>query len=202
MMMSNRYDALDETALQILMDYSEGEFPLDLGYLCEKLRIKLIPYSKLEAKTMDELNEIACNGELSDGFSVILKGCDNDGYVAYTYYNDSEKEITSKERINFTIAHEIKHVIFGETDPSIVEENEANHFARILLAPTCILIVGKYTTIEEVQKKFGLTKTAALNALETKENRIARYGNSLFEHEREFIEWYLENIKMTPSDNE
>ena len=41
------YDELDEMALSILMDYSDGYFPVDLNVLCEKLRIKLIKYSKL-----------------------------------------------------------------------------------------------------------------------------------------------------------
>ncbi len=52
--MANRYDELDRTALQILMDYSDGEFPIDLRKLCEKLRIKLIPYSALKRSKLSE----------------------------------------------------------------------------------------------------------------------------------------------------
>ena len=86
--MANRYDELDIKVLQILMDYSNAHFPLDLFYLCEKLRIKLIPYSSLPEGKLDEINAIATNGELKDGCSILLGHPDTDGYIAYTYYND------------------------------------------------------------------------------------------------------------------
>ena len=89
--MGNRYDELDIKALQILMDYSNAHFPLDLYYLCEKLRIKLIPYSSLPEGKLEEINAIATNGELKDGCSIILGHPDENGYLAYTYYNDNIK---------------------------------------------------------------------------------------------------------------
>ena len=107
--MGNRYDELDIKALQILMDYSNAHFPLDLHYLCEKLRIKLIPYSSLPKGKLEEINAIATNGELKDGCSIILGHPDENGYLAYTYYNDNIKDVMIQERIWFTISHEIKH---------------------------------------------------------------------------------------------
>ncbi len=193
--MANRYDELDRTALQILMDYSDGEFPIDLRKLCEKLRIKLIPYSALKRSKLSEIKSITKNGELGDGFTVILPKPDSNGYIAYTYYNDDKKAIISDKRANFTIAHEIKHVIFRETDPTDAEEKEADHFARYLLAPTPLLIIGKYEKTSDIQIKFGLTKSAASNALDAKNNRVKAHGNSLFKYESDFIDWFLENAK-------
>ncbi len=193
--MANRYDELDKMALQILADYSNGEFPIDLKKLCERLRIKLTPYSALKKSTLAKMNSITKNDELKDGFSIILKEPDSEGYIAYTYYNDDENTIYAYERENFTIAHEIKHVVYDETNPTDAEEAEANHFARFLLAPTPLLIIGKYETITDIQNKFGLTKSAASNALEAKNHRVQRYGNSLFDYESEFIDWLLENMK-------
>ena len=193
--MINRYNELDKAALQILMDYSDGEFPIDLVRLCEKLRIRLTPYSELEASKLSEIKSIASSEELKDGFSIILREPDSAGYVAYTYYNDDKMEMNFSERPNFTIAHEIKHVILREMDPSDDEEKEANHFARYLLAPTPLLIVGKFETISEIQQKFGLTNSAAWNALEAKDHRVEKYGNSLFEYESDFVDWFLKNVK-------
>ncbi len=195
MIMANRYDELDKAALQILMDYSGGEFPIDLGRLCGKLRIRLTPYSALGGPKLSEIKSIASKGELGDGFSIILEKPDPKGYIAYAYYNDDKKEVGSNERTNFTIAHEIKHVIFLETDPTAAEECEAEHFARYLLAPTPLLIVGKYEAVADVQGKFGLTKSAASNALDAKDHRVKAHGDSLFEYESDFIDWFLENVK-------
>lgn len=193
--MTNRYDELDIMALQILMDYSEGKFPIDLPRLCEKLRIKLTPYSALEESKLSEIKSIASNGELGDGFSIILAKPDPQGYIAYTYYNDNGKEIISDKRPSFTIAHEIKHVILRETDPTDEEEAEADHFARYLLAPTPLLIVGKYNAGRDIAKRFGLTNSAACNAARSRNNRVKAHGDSLFEYEADFIDWFLENVK-------
>lgn len=195
MSMTNRYDELDKAALQILMDYSGGEFPLDLERLCEMLRIRLTPYSALEASKLAEIKSIAPNEELKDGFSIVLKKPDSEGYQAYTYYNDDKKEMNFSERPSFTIAHEIKHVILRERDPNDNEEREANHFARYLLAPMPLLIVGKYENPYEIQERFGLTFTASCNALEAMNHRVKAHGYSLFEYESDSIDWFLENAK-------
>lgn len=193
--MGNRYDELDIKALQILMDYSNAHFPLDLYYLCEKLRIKLIPYSSLPKGKLEEINAIATNGELKDGCSIILGHPDENGYLAYTYYNDNIKDVMIEERIWFTIAHEIKHVAYKEIDPTDVEETEANHFARMLLAPTCVLIAGRYDNQKDIINKFKLTDSASKNALNAKNNRVNKYGEAMFDYEVDFIEWFLNNIK-------
>ena len=195
MIMTNRYDELDKAALQILMDYSNGEFPLDLGRLCEKLRIKLTPYSALGTSKLSEIRSIASKGELGDGFSIILPKPDSQGYIAYTYYNDNGKEIVSDKRVSFTIAHEIKHVIYKERNPDATQEDEANHFARYLLAPTPLLIVGKYGDPNDIQERFGLTFTASCCASRAMNNRVKSHGYSLFEYENDFIDWFLENVK-------
>ena len=193
--MGNRYDELDIKALQILMDYSNAHFPLDLHYLCEKLRIKLIPYSSLPKGKLEEINAIATNGELKDGCSILLGHPDPDGYIAYTYYNDNIKDVMIQERIWFTISHEIKHVVYNETNPTDEEETEASHFARMLLAPTCVLIVGKYDNQDDIINKFKLPKSASNNALKAKNNRVEKHGESMFDYEVDFIEWFLNNIK-------
>lgn len=200
--MGNSYDELEKAALWILMDYSNGEFPLDLRKICEKLRAKLTPYSALEASKLSEIRSIAPKDALNDGFSIIPPKPDRKGYLAYIYYNDDKKVIKSIERLNFTIAHEIKHVIFREKNSADDEESEADHFARYLLAPTPLLVIGKYEEICDVQKRFGLTFTAASNALAAKNHRVKAYGNSLFEYERGFVDWFLENAKNEPRSQE
>ena len=195
MIMINRYDELDKTVLQILMDYSGGEFPLDLRKLCGRLRASLKPYSALEASKLSKIRSIAPKDALNDGFSIIPPKPDCKGRLAYIYYNDDNKAIKSIERLSFTIAHEIKHVVFHETDPTGEEESEADHFARYLLAPMPLLIVGKHENPYEIQERFGLTFTASCNALGAMSHRVKAHGYSLFEYESDFVDWFLENAK-------
>lgn len=49
----------------------------------------------------------------------------------------------SIERQRCTIAHEIKHVVYREDNPTEKEETLANHFARVLLAPSCLVMFFK-----------------------------------------------------------
>ncbi len=65
----------------------------------------------------------------------------------------------------------------------------------MLLAPTCVLIVGKYDNQDDIINKFKLTKSASNNALKAKNNRVEKHGESMFDYEIEFIEWFLINIK-------
>lgn len=89
--MGNKYDDLDKNALDILMDYSEGIFPLDLEHICEKLRIKLIPYSNVSKEKLEEVHAFASNGELKDGCTILLNHPDEDGWpiIEIAYHPES-----------------------------------------------------------------------------------------------------------------
>lgn len=199
--MSNAYQNLDICALQVLMDYTSGCFPIDLIKLCESLKIKLIKYSQLPKEKLYLINNIARFNELKDGFSIILNKLDSDGYIAYTYYNDNYRYDYEIKRSYFTIAHEIKHILYNETNPSLKEETEADHFARVLMCPPCILIAKKYATPQDIAKDFGLTKSASINAFNSINNRIKVYGDKLFKYELNFLNWYKKscgNKNKTP----
>ena len=92
---------------------------------------------------------------------------ENNKIEYHTFYDDT----ASKGRIRFSIAHEIKHVIFGEQNPTEEDERMANHFARFLLAPPCL--VKKYLEygMDYVASRFGLSLEAAWNAYDAADNR-------------------------------
>lgn len=181
------YQEVDEVALRLRMDYCHFEKRLDVFKLAKQLNMILIKYSSL---TKEQLSAILSKEELKDGFTVIKK-C-NGEYKFYTFYNDS----IGAARIRLTIAHEIKHVIFLETNPTEKEEALANHFARYILAPTCLVMryVEKYSPIELIND-FDISFEAACNAYNHAERRLRYNKQELDDFEKEFIAEYVESVK-------
>lgn len=102
-------------------NFEEIRFPIDIKNLAKSLNIKI---------------------EYSD-----LKG--EDGYI-FKYKNSYMICIddTDNFRNNFTLAHEVGHVVLGHLDthehlPYYVKERQANHFAGALLMPFHFMVAYK-----------------------------------------------------------
>lgn len=72
-------------------------------------------------------------------------------------FNDAPEMVT--ERKIFTLAHELAHILLGES------EEEANYFAACILCPMPVLSKLNPQTPLSVQKLFGLSREAAEIAL-------------------------------------
>lgn len=126
-------------------------YPVDLRDICDKNNWKLIPYTSFDWK----LYSIS-----SDGFSFV-----NNGEV-YIFYNESRMT----ERINFTIAHEIGHIVLGHlftndvlSHNKLVKNNvleiEANVFARNLLSPAPLIVnLKQLPSSKKFAKKFNVSE--------------------------------------------
>ena len=176
------YEEVDRMALRIRCDYGHFDKFLDVFLLAEQLNIELIKYSSLTEK---QLEVISSHQELKDGFTVFIY-CDGE-YKFKTYYNDK----MNIERIRLTIAHEIKHVIYLEKEPTKKDEDLANHFARYLLAPTCAVVpYVDHFNITAVADDFGLSIEAASNAYNAAETKIKANKTPLKKYEQEFMNEY------------
>lgn len=76
-----------------------------------------------------------------------------------------DERIKSRERINWTIAHELGHIILGHTDSSEANESQADMFAASLLIPEAVVRFldcqnGAPITPEEMTKYFPASLTA------------------------------------------
>lgn len=173
------YQIVDEMALRLRIDYSHFEKRLDVFKLAKQLNMILIKYSSLNE---EQLKVIKSNEELKDGFTIFKK--ENGEYKFYTFYNDS----IGDARTRLTIAHEIKHVVFLEENPTEKEEDLANHFARYILAPSCLIMpyIGYFSPMKLVYD-FDISYEAAYNAYSSTENRITCNKNKLSLFEEEFI---------------
>lgn len=145
-----RYDFV----YHVLGDFVDDtiNYPLDLIALCKMNNWNLIPYSSFDTKPLS-VSE--------DGFSIV-----RDGSI-YIFYNYMQ----IRERINFTIAHEIGHIVLGRhltndvlSHNGIIDndamEKEANVFARNLLAPAPMLYDLKTLPSTDVgASSFGVSRT-------------------------------------------
>lgn len=181
------YEKTDEVALRLRMDYSHFEKRLDIFQLATQLNVILIKYSSLSNNQLSKINSL----KLNDGFTITRNGKSNN--KIYTFYNDK----IDNTRIRLTIAHEIKHVVFQEKSVNEKEEDLANHFARYILAPTCLVMpYVKNSTPYEITQDFNISYEAACNAFKTAENRIAFNKGVLSDFEKEFVYKFNEKLKQ------
>ena len=92
-----------------------------------------------------------------EGFTV------KSGSLSLIFYDD---RIQSRERINWTLAHELGHVCLRHTSDGKREESEANRFAAAFLMPEDVLrfldcSLGRELTPTEMTHYFPVSLTAA-----------------------------------------
>ena len=194
--MASNYDykIVDDRAMQLRIDYNHLEKRLDVFSLAKQLNINLIKYSSLTSSQREKISEIYEKqiNEQIDGLSIIKQN-KNGEYEFYTIYNDK----APATRIRFTIAHEIKHIVFLEKDPTELEEDMANHFARYILAPPCLLmcyVLAQKHPID-VAFDFDISYEAAGYAFESAQNRIMYGKDKLSSSEEDFMKLFLNNKK-------
>lgn len=176
------YRKADEKALQIRIDYGLFEKNIDIYDLCRKLSYVLVKYSSL---TEAQLALIGDAYGLDDGLTVKKRG------VNYIFYNDSQIET----RIRFTMVHEIGHSTDTIHSKEEYMEKIADHFARSILIPQCVLIYENYDDVYKVADDFNVSVSAAENAL----NAATRWWNhpnfKYTEKELEYLKLYEGNFK-------
>ena len=183
---SEDYEIVDKMALRLRMDYNHFEKNLDIFKLAKQLNIVLIKYSSLNEDQLDTIKRL----ELNDGFTITRKAESKNEIC--TFYND----LIGNARIRLTIAHEIKHIVFLEKQADEKEEDLANHFARYILAPTCLIMpYVKDSSPYEITQDFDISYEAACNAFSAAENRLASSKAELSDFEKEFVDEFNKRQK-------
>ncbi len=146
------YHKVDDKALQIRIDYNMFEKNIDVFLLCKKMGIVLVKYSSLNKVQYTLLRDTY--GQ-NDGLTIKINN------RQYIFYNDDMIE----SRTRFTIGHEIDHITDNIHPNEKYEEKVADHFARSLLIPECVLIYEGYDDPYKVADDFNVSLEAATNAL-------------------------------------
>ena len=99
----------------------------------------------------------------TDGFHMKADNLVFGGEDCIIYYNDAN----CKERIRFTILHEIGHIILDHSEESDLSESEANFFAKYALAPPPLVGMARCEDYLDISKKFYISKEAAFYAMKS-----------------------------------
>ena len=151
-----QYERAKQTVADIIYDY-DLKYPINIFDLAEEMGFAVVPYS-----FYGDNREMLVNYS-KDGFNQFLKSeCTH-----FIYYNDAEEYDT---RINFTIAHEIGHIVLNCNDNSDESNSLADFFAAYLLAPAVLIIDKNLSSSEEIRKYFGVGYKVSKNSL----NRVVK----------------------------
>lgn len=128
-MIYGRYKKVRDAVWQLFVDFNIGTMPINVVEIASAAGIKVLKNSDVN---------VLHDGEA--GASI------TDGTLWYIVYDDTN----SKQRIRFTIAHELAHIFLGhelisgyhartinKSKPEV--ETEADVFASRLLAPACVI---------------------------------------------------------------
>ena len=134
-------------------------FPIDCFLIAKRLYYVLRPYSSLSQDEFTKAHQFD-----QDGFSQVELNPDT-GLLQYViYYNDRK----NPGRVRWTIFHEIGHIYLGHHDnrdesKRIIEEAEADFFAKYAIAPPPLIDLAGCHDMFDVQDKFDTSLEASSN---------------------------------------
>lgn len=167
-----RYDYCIHKSIEFILNENINKFPFDCDEIINKRKWARLKYESLANERNVSIDDIIEAFGSADGFSI---------YTGRNYtiaYNNTHP---SKQRIYFTKLHEIGHIFlehfiqFKETQINRsnlsdanykILENEANCFARNVIAPAIIVKHLKLDTPTKISNYFGITYTAAKTRLD------------------------------------
>ena len=138
-------------------------WPIDCFEIARILHYVLRPYSSLSPEGM-----IEAYAKDPDGFSQVEENPETGLYQYVIYYDDLSG---NEGRIRWTIFHEIGHIYLGHHDNPddsnmIIEEAEAELFAKNAIAPLPIIRHLKIQHAEEIQDTFCTSYEASFFIME------------------------------------
>lgn len=149
-----------------LTDEEYEDIKGEVCYIFEKYKIKCVPVSGFEIASKMKITLIAYSGlsrkklrkamkASPDGFFIEIDGHE------YIFYNDIDNNY---ERQNWTILHEIGHIVLDHTGHSEHEEDEADFFAKYAIAPPVLVHKMGAESPEDIYNFFDISNEAAIYA--------------------------------------
>ena len=154
--------------MELLLAQPRARIPVEVLSLqyAQKIRFDTMEnYCRLTCCTIQTL--MREDRALRDG--VTISTMQEDGRLYLVLYN---KNVASRARAQFTLAHEVGHICLAHRDDSDKNEALANHFAAELLMPRILVRElltrpGLPSTAHEVARIFGVSPSAAKRRLQS-----------------------------------
>lgn len=145
------YEFIKGEVINIFVTYKIKCVPVSGFEIASKMGVTMIPYTSLNRIQLNEAIKTS-----NDGFFVELNG------EEYILYNNE----LSYERQNWTILHEIGHIVLDHQGRSEKEEYEADFFAKFAIAPPVLIHELQLNSVDEVYKYFNISHEAAVYAFD------------------------------------
>ena len=156
------YQNVRNETWRILLDCKIDRLPVDLNLICKSLGVRTASYGA--NRGLIEKKDLSAIVARSDGLSFFA------GDTPVVLFN----EACTPERVRFTVAHELGHIVLGHIIPVRItianrepnpqddpKEVAANQFAARLLAPACVLWGLDLHTAKEIAQVCRISKQAA-----------------------------------------
>jgi len=154
-------------------------------------------------------NYVKLTGLSASTFNQLKDGCTilkNDTHIILTHKQIPIKlhrssPLKQNRRINWTLAHEVGHIILGHTKDGEEEERAANSFASELLMPELVILelqrkLNRSLTPTQISKLFSVSESAAITRvkqIEKKEFFSAVLKKEIMEKYKKLIDDYVKN---------
>lgn len=178
------YEFIKGEVIHIFVKYNIKCIPVSGFELALKMGIILIPYSSLCKKKLQKAYEIS-----EDGYFVEESGHE------YIYYNDIDCDY---ERQNWTVLHEIGHIVLDHIGHSKREEKEADFFAKFAIAPPVLVYKIKAKCAMDIYNSFNISYEAATYAFSYYKKWLKKHleNREYKDYEKQLIQLYEKNNNM------
>lgn len=147
---NEEYEFIKGEVVHVFEKYKIRCIPVSGFEIASKMKITLFPYSGLSNSKLGHALKLS-----EDGFFIEDNGSE------YIFYNDIGR---SYERQNWTILHEIGHIVLDHTGHSEHEEHEADFFAKFAIAPPVLVHKIGARCPEDIFDVFNISYEAAVYA--------------------------------------
>lgn len=158
-----KYSPYEKNTLEVYEFCDIRTFPIDCMAVAQKIGLDVTSYRDYARGNSELLKELMKTSP--DAFIVPGR--------MKIYFNDK----AYCKRILFSIAHEIGHAVLVSDD-----EDEADEFASELLMPRSIIYALKLNTAEKISEFFGVSISAANQALISKWYVPSETGEQIIRH--------------------
>lgn len=172
-----RCEELKAIAADLIEDFGITEYPFGIWSLLRTLGVRRIPYSALPGWLRGQT--LRCYPDAVSLFPPAFNPA-----RTIVFYNDA----MSRERVRFTLAHELAHLVLQHPDTGEdVYEHEADFFANYLLGPAPLVLRDSSLDEYAIQQDFGVSYSCAV-AIRDRAWKRKQWGpRGLTEYERRIL---------------